>query len=171
MGHSGVSSRGTGSKLRPLNRCWKKKRWKVLPFETLLGWKHFCFFSSFYSQHPRHSKGLVVEEEFKMCGIFLRMKCSNDFSLFEISVILRFSCFIHTFCRSHWSMRRKPKRWPMWYRSSATSVGLAHPLLRTSQHLRFGPLNRTCREEKVNEKGWGFSPYFKVQIVQKVLRL
>ena len=131
----------------------------------------FLLFSSVYSQHPRHSKGWAVEEEFKMCGIFCEWKFPTIFSFCEISVILRFSCFIHTFCPSHWSMRRKPKRWPMWYRSSATSVGLAHPLLRTSQHLRFGPLNRTCREEKVNEKGWGFSPYFKVQIVQKVLRL
>ena len=160
MVHSGVSSGGTGSKLRPLNRCWKKTMESVALW-NFAGLESLFFISSFYSQHPRHSKGWAVEEEFKMCGIFLRMKISNDFSFFWISVLLRFSCFyphILSLSLKHETVNRRGDR------SSATSVGQAHPLLRTSQRLLFGPFDKTCREEKVNEKGWeiswNFSPYF-----------
>ena len=149
MGHSGVSSGGTGSKLRALKQMLKKKRWKGCPLK-LCSWcwveiVFAVFFLRFILSIQGTAKGGQLKRNLRMCGIFCEWTFPTIFRLkfqsFWDSLVLSTHSVPLT---EAWDVNRRGDQWCfskvlthffcsetiqthiswrfMWYQSSATSA-------------------------------------------------
>lgn len=127
-----------------------------------------CFFLRFILSIQGTAKGGQLKRNLKCVGSFANEIFQRFFHFLKFQSFWDSLAFIHTFCPSHWSMRRKPKRWPIIGHFCRPLRILCYAHLNTSG---LGLLTELAGKKKWMRKGgkflWNFSPYFKVQISKK----